>query len=38
MRRRVKLSRRGSRRLFSATAAKVNRRNLPSVNRGGIRF
>lgn len=38
MRRRVKLSRRGSRRLFSATAAKVNRRNLPTMSRGGIRF
>ena len=38
MKRRVKLSRRGSRRLFSATAAKVNRRNLPNVSRGGIRF
>lgn len=38
MKRRVKVSRRGSRRLFSATAAKVNRRNLPSVQRGGIRF
>lgn len=38
MRRRLRLSRRGSRRLFSATASKMNRRNLPSLSRGGIRF
>lgn len=38
MKMRRRLSRRGSRRLFSATAAKVNRRNLPNVSRGGIRF
>lgn len=36
MKRRRKISRRKSRRLFKATAAKVHRKNLPGFKRGGI--
>lgn len=35
---RKKLSRRGSRRLFTRTALKVHRFNVPMLSRGGIRF
>lgn len=38
MRMRRRISRRGSKRLFTATALKVNRRNVPHMSRGGIRF
>nr|QJB19070.1 MAG: hypothetical protein [Microvirus sp.] len=36
---RKKLSRKGSKRLFSKTAKRVNKKNVrPMVMRGGIRF
>ena len=35
---RRRLSRRGSKRLFTATALKTNKRNVPYMARGGIRF
>lgn len=38
MKYRRKLSRRGSKRLFSATALKTNRRNATMVSRGGVRL
>lgn len=38
MRYRKRISKRGSKRLFKATAAKVNRRNALRPNRGGVRF
>lgn len=38
MRKRKKLSRRGSKRLFKATANKVHKRNLARPERGGIRL
>lgn len=38
MRKRKKLSRRGSKRLFKATASKVHKRNLARPERGGIRM
>lgn len=36
--RRRKMSRRGSKRLFAATAAKVNKRNFATPMRGGERL
>lgn len=36
MKRRRKISRRKSRRLFKRTAARVHRKNLPGFKRGGI--
>lgn len=36
MKRRRKISRRKSRRLFKRTALKVHRKNLPGFRRGGI--
>ena len=36
MKRRHKISRRKSRRLFKRTAMKVHRKNLPGFKRGGI--
>lgn len=38
MKKRRKLTRRGSRRLFKATAAKVHKRNNVMPNRGGLRM
>lgn len=39
MKRRVKLSKKGAKRLFTATAKKHHRKNArPVVMRGGIRF
>lgn len=35
---RRKLSRRGSKRLFTRMAVKVNRRNITAPSRGGIRL
>lgn len=35
---RRRLSRRGSRRLFTSTALKVNRRNVSAPARGGVRL
>lgn len=35
---RKRLTKRGSKRLFKATALKVNKRNLPRPARGGIRM
>lgn len=36
--RRRRVSSRGSRRVFTKYALRVNRRNVPSMCRGGIRF
>lgn len=38
MRKRRKLSRKGSKRLFKATAMKTHKRNLARPERGGIRM
>lgn len=38
MRKRRKMSRRGSRKLFKATANKMHKRNLARPERGGIRL
>lgn len=39
MKRRSKISRKGSKKLFTATAQKVHKKNVrPVVMRGGIRF
>lgn len=38
MRKRGKMSRRGSKRLFKATALKTHKANLPRPSRGGIRM
>lgn len=38
MRKRRKLSRRGSKRLFKATANKLHKKNLARPARGGIRL
>lgn len=38
MKYRTRISKRGSKRLFKATAAKTNRRNVVRPNRGGVRF
>jgi len=38
MSRRRRLSRRGSRRLFTKTAQKIHKKNVQSVMRGGVRL
>lgn len=38
MRKRRKMSRKGSRKLFKATANKVHKRNIVRAERGGIRL
>lgn len=38
MSRRRRLSRRGSRRLFTKTAQKIHKKNVMSVMRGGVRL
>lgn len=38
MKKRRKMSRRGSKRLFKATAVKVHKKNLARPQRGGIRL
>lgn len=38
MKYRKRISKRGSKRLFKATAAKVNPKNVVRPNRGGVRF
>lgn len=38
MKKRRKMSRRGSKRLFKATAQKLHKRNLARPERGGIRL
>ena len=38
MRKRKRVSRRGSKRLFRVTAAKTHKRNLVMPNRGGLRM